>query len=154
MLKHTPFCLSCIFAVLALLCVAGTVTGQVVDKRNRKYEEKEIPLRETGKSEGHTNAGFDDESNKNGSVVLEVPSIAKHSEAALPPVASVDCTLVSVSATGSGDSTTKPNGEASAMTNGTAPETDQCRNVPAEKKRQGRLFFLNPFFLLLQSPRM
>ena len=125
------------FAVLSLLRVVGTVTGKVVDERNRKYEEKEIPLKETGKSEGHTNVGFDDESNKNGSMVLAVPSIAKHSEVALPPVASGDCMLVSVSATGSGDGTTKPNGEASTMTNGTAPETDQCRNVPAEKKSDG-----------------
>lgn len=110
---------------MALLCVLGTVVGEVVDRRNRKCEGEEAEAKrpETTKSEGYANAGFDDESSKIGPVNLEdctVPSQAPTSE---PPTSAGNFTQPAMSANGN--------------------EVDERHTLSANGKRSGRLLSLN-----------
>lgn len=119
--------------------------GEVVDGRNRKYEEEaaEAERPEQTQTQGYTNAAFDDKSSELGHELLEITTVPRKSIASEKPASVNGCIPSTVSASGSVDGARQLNGNASPVTSpvttGTASQVDERHSLTADRKRIGKL---------------
>ncbi|KAK7092626.1 hypothetical protein V1264_008346 [Littorina saxatilis] len=120
-----------VLAFLVLMCVIGTIYGQLLDRRAEKYKEKEAASPEAPTTHtGHVNAAFDNNINKNDPPTVELTAIVSSDNWIMKsPEKKGDSAPTLLSANGNGVTPpmTPPNGN---VASGTSPK----KQVPRQQE--------------------